>query len=361
MFLILVLVIFGLGILQSARFGSSPSGKFLKALEKSVQFNNETNRFENLEQMGNKIELVKLLTDSFSKENLAPGFELPFIETNINEFKKGTDEFKFVWLGHSSFLINFSGKIILYDPVFSSSVSPIYFLGKRFQPTPISLEELPPIDYIILSHDHYDHLDIDSITHFQDSNTVFFTPLGVGSHLRSWGIEENRITELDWWESAKVGELEFILTPAKHFSGRVGFDKNKTLWGSWIMKGSNQKYFFSGDSGYGDHFKQIGSKYGPFDLTFMENGQYNPMWTAVHMLPSHTVKAQRDLKSKRMVPMHWGMFTLSTHTWFDPVQSLGREAKKFNLELIVPKLGEIISVSPSINIENWWQELIPKS
>jgi L-ascorbate metabolism protein UlaG (beta-lactamase superfamily) len=270
------------------------------------------------------------------------------------------DGFKFVWLGHSSFLINFRGKTILYDPVFSSSVSPIYILGQRFQPTPVSLEELPPIDYIIISHDHYDHLDIESIRFFENSNTVFFTPLGVGSHLRSWGIEENRITELDWWEQAKVGELEFILTPAKHFSGRVGFDKNKTLWGSWVLQSDDQRFFFSGDSGYGEHFKKIGDKYGPFDLTFMENGQYNPMWTAVHMLPEHAIKAQRDLKSQRVVPMHWGMFVLSTHTWFDPVQSLTQEAKSFGIEVLSPKLGDIINVTPSLKVKNWWQGLIPK-
>lgn len=296
----------------------------------------------------------------FSDAVLKPAKKMPEVKPDLKAFVKKSNETKFIWLGHSTFLVNLKGKIILFDPVFSGHASPVSFAIKRFQPPVIGLEDLPEIDFVIISHDHYDHLDMDSIKFFKDKKTKFFAPLGVPSHLMFWGIKKENIHELDWWQSVKYGDLEFVCTPSQHFSGRSP-DGNVTLWSSWVVKSDEKRIFYSGDTGYDTHFKAIGKKYGPFEVAFMENGQYNKAWEDVHMLPEQTVRAFQDLKGENLVSVHWGMFDLSIHSWYEPIERVSALAEKEKINHLTPKLGEMVTMGANLKKpEKWWKPMIEK-
>lgn len=290
-------------------------------------------------------------------KNRRPGFRLPEVQPDLEQFLKPSSHIKVIWFGHSSFLLNVHGKVILVDPVFAESASPFRNFVSRFQPPVLQLEELPTPDFIVISHDHYDHLDMKAIRHFAHKNIKFLTPLGVGSHLTHWGVDEKKIHELDWWESLQFDQLEFIATPAQHFSGRSPFSENKTLWASWVIRSEQHSIFFSGDSGYDTHFKEIGDKYGPFDLAFIENGQYNKSWRTVHSLPEDSVQAFFDLRAKKFFPIHWGMFVLAMHTWRDPVDQLLRLSQERGVPIVTPKLGELITLDEEYKNTEWWMNL----
>ncbi len=227
--------------------------------------------------------------------------------------------------------------------------------GGRFQTTQtVDLERLPLIDVVVYSHDHYDHLDYPSVLALKNRVGRFIVPLGVGSRLRGWGVSAERITELDWHESTQVGGIKLTAAPSRHYSGRNGLDQFSTLWASWVIEGS-QKVFFSGDSGYGPHFKAIGEQYGPFDLTMMECGQYDVRWSNSHMLPEQTVQAHRDVKGRVLMPIHWSAFILAFHAWFEPVERLLKEAKRDEIPVLTPMIGE--SVTPESTTRKWWREV----
>ena len=266
---------------------------------------------------------------------------------------------RFIWFGHSTFLLQIKGKNLLIDPMFSNVPAPNPLLGnKRFSnKLPIEIEKLPSIDAVLITHDHYDHLDYESIQKLKDKVNMFYTPLGIGIHLLKWGVEKERIIELDWWQEIKFDELTIRCTPAQHFSGRGISDREKTLWCSWIIQSDDENLFFSGDSGYASHFKEIGDQYGPFDFAFMECGQYNNLWPLVHMLPEETAQAGLDIKAKKMMPIHWGAFKLASHSWTDPVERISKKAKELNVDLVIPKIGEIIEIglNDSEEIYPWWR------
>ncbi|MFN8370777.1 MAG: MBL fold metallo-hydrolase [Bacteriovoracaceae bacterium] len=289
-------------------------------------------------------------------EKRTPKKPLPEVKPDLKEFLKPSPDLKVIWFGHSTFLLNLLGKIILVDPVFSNNAAPVTFFAKRFQPPVLKLEELPPIDFIIISHDHYDHLDKETMQFFAKKmgKTKILTALGVGKHLTSWGIKKETIREFNWWQGTKIDEIEFIATPAQHFSGRSLTDRNKTLWSSWVIITENQRLYFSGDSGYDIHFKEIGHKYGPFDIAFMENGQYNERWRAVHSMPHESVQAYFDLKAKRFFPVHWGMFVLSLHSWREPADELLRLSQERGVNIVTPILGEIVTVNDNYKNKLWW-------
>ena len=213
----------------------------------------------------------------FNKMQSRPEKHLPEItNSNLKEFQDRQKNIKFIWLGHSTILLSINGKVVLIDPVFSKPASPVSFLVKRFQSPAIPLAKLPVIDYILISHDHYDHLDMETIKHFVEQDVRFVVPLGVGSHLQHWGIDPHKIIELDWWQTEKTGSLVFTAIPAQHYSGRLGpISPMKTLWASWVIKSPTRSVYFSGDSGYHSHYREIGQKHGPFDIVFMDSGQYN--------------------------------------------------------------------------------------
>jgi L-ascorbate metabolism protein UlaG (beta-lactamase superfamily) len=225
-----------------------------------------------------------------------------------------------------------------------------------FKELPIEIEELPVIDMILFSHDHYDHLDYGSVKKLAGKTKQFAVPLGVGAHLEAWGIEKARITELDWWEDFKVQDISLIFTPSRHFSGRGLNNRFSTLWGSWVIIGKEEKLFFSGDGGYGPHFQEIGNRFGPFDFAMLECGQYKENWKEIHMMPEETALAALDLKAKEFMPIHWGAFSLAMHSWTDPVERVLAKSQELGLKIRVPKIGSMIEIKEESQPElyPWW-------
>ena len=261
------------------------------------------------------------------------------------------------WFGHSAFLLEMDGKKILIDPMFGDSPSPHPLLGpKRYsKELPIEIEKLPFIDAIIFSHDHYDHLDYGSVQKLKGKVGEYYVPLGVGNHLVEWGVEKEKIHELKWWDTINLDGIELVCCPARHFSGRGMFNRASTLWCSWVIKGKKDNIYFSGDSGYDAHFKKIGEKYGPFDISLMECGQYNKDWILFHMMPEETAQAAIDLNSKLLLPIHWGAFTLAFHDWTDPIERVTKRAKELNMPITTPKIGEpVIIRNLTFPTEKWW-------
>lgn len=264
---------------------------------------------------------------------------------------------RLTWFGHSAFLLELDGKNILIDPMLGESPAPHPWLGtgRYSDQLPIKIEKMPKIDAVLISHDHYDHLDYKSILKLKDKTDAFYVPFGVGAHLAAWGISENKIFELNWWDEIKHKNFTFVAAPARHFSGRALFDRNSTLWSSWIILAETESIYFSGDGGYGPHFKEIGEKYGPFDIALMECGQYNERWEAIHMMPEQTVQATIDVKGKVLLPIHWGMFTLALHSWKDPIERVTAKASELGQPITTPIVGEPILISnKQFPNSGWW-------
>lgn len=304
--------------------------------------------------------LLKVLTKSVP--NGTPTDSIPVQKIAKDELKIVSEQAKFIWFGHSSILLEIAGKRILIDPMFGEVPSPISWMGSnRFSKTlPLSIEELPEIDIVLISHDHYDHLDYESIKALKSKVKKYITPLGVGSHLQAWDIDNSNITELDWWQETQIEGLTFAATPARHFSGRSLSDSKETLWASWVIQSEKENIYFSGDSGYGDHFKAIGEKYGPFDLAFMECGQYNddlPEYP-IHMYPEETAQASLDVKAKQVMPIHWAAFKLNQHPWKEPAERLTAKAKTLNINLVTPVIGETVYLDKlDEEHESWWRQV----
>lgn len=283
----------------------------------------------------------------------------PQIPINTIKFKK--KEFvkmgeAFSWFGHFSLLFRIGGKTIVVDPVFGRA-SLVSFVGPKPFPmkNPPKLDDLPKnIDLVLITHDHYDHLEIQTIKKIHRNTKIFFVPLGVKKILVKWGVPENKIKEFDWYDFKTYEELELIFTPSRHFSGRRLTDRNKTLWGGWIIKSNNKKIYISGDGGYFDEFEKIGKKYGPFDIAFVDSGQYNKVWRDIHMIPEESVQAGIDSQSKVLFPVHWGKYNLSLHSWKEPIERFQKEAKKKNQIVATPQIGKIFTLE-KIPKTTWWK------
>jgi len=276
--------------------------------------------------------------------------------TGTDFYKNDEKLLRFSRLGHSSILIQLGNKIWLTDPIFSERVSIYQWLGpKRFHPAPIKIEELPTIDGVLISHNHYDHLDHDSIMKLKDKVKHFYVPLGLGNILLSWGVQVEKITELDWWESRKIENVELVSTPAQHFSGRGFFDGAETLWTSWVIRTPQHSVFFSGDTGYFDGFKKIGGRYGPFDFTFLECGGYDDSWRSMHMMPDDTLKAFNDLKGKILVPIHNGTFDMAFHPWYEPMENIMKLSKEEKIQTLFPFMGQIVDINNVPKSVRWWE------
>ena len=264
-------------------------------------------------------------------------------------------------LGHSTILIKLGDHFVLTDPVFSERASPLQWVGpRRFHPAPIDIGELPHLSAVVISHDHYDHLDSGSIVQLAERTDYFVTPLGVGRHLRAWGVAEESIIELDWWEEVEIEGLELAATPAQHFSGRGLLDRNSTLWASWVIRGDGVNLFFSGDTGYFDGFREIGERYGPFDVTMIENGAYNLAWRDVHMLPQESVQAHIDLRGGAMLPIHNSTFDLSLHSWYEPLEKVSALTAQQGIELLTPVIGAPVYIRDPQPTFAWWREEVPE-
>lgn len=286
-----------------------------------------------------------------------PGRVLPVIPVNFAALDEQTGSV-ITWFGHSTVFVRLEGKRILLDPTFADKPSPFPLVGgKRFSRVlPVEPHSLPALDAVIISHDHYDHLDYRSIMGLKDRTSLFFVPSGVAQRLKKWGVSPAKIRECRWWDEEDLDGLKIICTPARHFSGRGLFDRNTTLWSSWALKGRQTKIFFSGDGGYGAHFAEIGAKYGPFDLTLMECGQYDKRWPDIHMLPEETVQAHRDVRGSLLVPIHWAAFSLAFHRWTDPVERMTKAAQASNTAVATPKIGEpVIIGSADYPTARWWE------
>jgi L-ascorbate metabolism protein UlaG (beta-lactamase superfamily) len=263
-----------------------------------------------------------------------------------------------VRLGHSSHLLKIRGRYWLIDPVFGARASPFSFAGpKRFHAPPITLAELPAIEGLILSHDHYDHLDVETIEALRERVQRYFVPLGIGARLQDMGVAPSRIQEFDWWQSGRHGDVELTATPAQHFSGRTLWDRNRTLWASWVIATGSERIFYSGDSGYFPGFKQIGERFGGFDIALMENGAYDTYWPSVHLSPEETVQAFGDLRGKLLYLVHNSTFDLAFHTWRDPLERVAALAEARGIPLATPEIGEVLTLNRPRQNRQWWKGL----
>jgi len=258
-------------------------------------------------------------------------------------------------LGHSTVLLKLNDTFWITDPMFSERASPVQFAGpQRFHQPPISIDDLPPIKAVIISHDHYDHLDRDSIMQLAGKVEYFLTPLGVGDILIDWGVPAAKVRQLDWWQETEVAGVRLVATPAQHFSGRGLFNRNRTQWASWVILAADRRLFFSGDSGYFDGFKKIGETYGPFDMTILETGAYDANWPGVHMQPEESIQAHIDLKGRSLLPIHNGTFDLSMHSWHDPFDRVVALGEAQRIPVFTPEMGEPVSLHSTGRGRHWW-------
>lgn len=343
----------------SPQFGKDPSAEQKAKFEQLPHY--QEGKFQNLIPTSLDMDFwkaVRMLPKIFkSNPDSKPDFMIPVMKVDSLELVQAYEPARLVWFGHSAFLLQLDGKNILLDPMFGEVPAPHPLLGrKRYSnELPIEIEKLPTIDLVIFSHDHYDHLDYGSVQKLKDKTKKFLTPLGVGSHLQHWGVNEDKIQEMDWWEETVYEDLLLAFTPSRHFSGRGLTNRFSTLWGSWVIKGSQENIYFSGDSGYGSHFKSIGEKYGPFDFAMLECGQYNENWKEIHMMPEETAQAGVDLGAKVIMPIHWGAFTLAMHSWTDPVERILAKGKELEIPIFIPKIGEQVIIQEEMTIqEHWW-------
>ncbi|TKH08655.1 MBL fold metallo-hydrolase, partial [Bacillus wiedmannii] len=302
-------------------------------------------------------DIIGLMTDYFKmKSKLRPLKNLPIVLSDKNNESLES----VTWFGHSASLLKIEGKTLLLDPMFGDASSPFpLFNSKRYSGIfSLEREDLREIDAIIISHNHYDHLNYKSIMQLKDRVKHFYVPTGVAQYLIKWGVSPSKISEHNWWDEITFDNIKLVCAPARHFSGRSMTDRDCSLWCSWLVLGQETKVFFSGDSGYAPHFKEIGDKYGPFDLTLMECGQYDPRWSAIHMLPEETVQAHIDVKGELLLPIHWGAFTLSLHEWSDPIERVTKEAKRLGVNIATPQIGESITLkSTDYPSSTWWREI----
>lgn len=313
-------------------------------IKKSPNYKNGI--FINLEEtpmMAEDASMLKTMRQFIKgNKNGKPKNAIETIKFDRESFLKDNNKLSFIWLGHSTLLIKLNGIVILTDPVFSKYASPVPYSNGSFKYTnTYKIDDLPEIDMVLLSHDHYDHLDKKSIKKLKNKAKMFYAPLGLKRYLLKWGVDATKIVIADWWEEFqdKTG-IKLTACPSRHFSGRGIHNRNKTLWCSWTIESKTNKVFFSGDSGYGLHYKEIGDKYGPFDLAFIECGQYHHNWRYIHALPEQTVQANIDLRSKSLLPIHWGKFRLSLHDWTEPIDRAKKEASSKGQQLIDAKIGE---------------------
>jgi L-ascorbate metabolism protein UlaG (beta-lactamase superfamily) len=341
--------------LQQKFFGKYPANNRLARILKSPNYRNGV--FQNLsptEVMPKEVSKIGMLKKFINKsKNNEPQVVIPSVKTDLKNLSADTPTI--VWFGHSSYLIKSKNINILVDPVFSGNASPVSFMVKAFEGTnTYGVDDMPEIDMLVLSHDHYDHLDYQTITKLIPKVKKFYTALGVGEHLELWGVKPENIVEFDWLESHKIADdISLTATPARHFSGR-SFTRAKSLWVSFVLNIHGYKIFLGGDSGYDTHFKMIGDKFGPFDFALLENGQYNLDWHYIHSLPEETAQIAQDLNVKAFMPVHWAKFALAFHDWNEPMIDLKKHVEGKNLKMTTPMIGEPVVLDKTYPDSVWW-------
>ena len=285
-----------------------------------------------------------------------PSEPLPSVAVDMAAFDTEAG-LRVVWLGHSTVLVRIDSVTILFDPVFDEYTKHSMGSARRFQPSPLPREALPRLDAVVISHDHFDHLEKGTVEYLAPRGVTFFVPLGVGALLEEWGVPNSQIVELDWWESTVIRSVRLVCTPARHFSGRNVSSINKTLWSSWALIGPAHRLFFGGDTGYFDRLKDIGKRYGPFDLTLIPIGAYDDAWPDVHLRPEEAVIVQKVLNAKLLCPIHWGTFDLAAHRWREPIERLVEAASLEKIDLVTPQLGEVVDPDNLESPKRWWEKI----
>ncbi len=299
----------------------------------------------------------------YKRTDIKPEDPIRVVPIQAGDWQKANAKgLSFSWLGHSSLLISIESQLILVDPVFEERASPFSWVGpKRFSSAPVTAEELPPMDVVLITHDHYDHLEEPTIRTMETKTKLFLVPLGIGALLEGWGVPPNKIRDLDWWESHDVDGIVFTATPAVHYASRGLFDQNKRFWCSWSVQGKKHNFFVSGDSGYVEGFKEIGEKFGPFDLTFLKIGSYDENWRILHMTPEEAVLQHHDIKGKRMIPLHWATFDLALHSWYEPIERSIAAAEEKQVQIDTPQIGAVYSWDDLPGVTRWWERYQKKS
>ncbi|KGY13984.1 beta-lactamase [Vibrio tubiashii] len=361
LFLLVTVAVFaisGCSFIHQTRFGADPEGDRLDSIRQSANYSEGT--FHNIEP-------TPLLKDGESKlsiifsnmresvENLHPKAPIPANKMSLKSLPMEQDFV--IWLGHSSFYVQLSGKRILIDPVLSPYASPVSFMIKAFDGTTVySVDDFPYIDTLLISHDHWDHLDYDTVTALQAQVDQIFVPLGVGAHFEAWGFEDEQIHEADWFDKLHLDEnVTLHLVPSRHYSGR-GLGNSKTLWGGFVLESNQRRLLFGGDSGYGAHFKTIGERFGSFDLVALDMGQYDPRWPYIHMTPEQASQAAIDLNAKALLPSHIGRFTLARHDWREPFRKITELSTDAPYQLVTPIIGDttkLTALEESSSV--WWE------
>ncbi len=357
--IVLILVLATYVFIHHPVFGKTAAGERLQLIKNSKHYKN--GQFDNLSytpQLTEGASMPKVMREFLFNKNKRnkPTDLIPSIRTNLKQLPN--DKNILVWFGHSSYFIQLDGKTILVDPVFSGHASPVSFSTKSFKGSnTYSAADMPEIDYLFISHDHYDHMDYETLVQLKPKVKKVVTGLGVGAHLERWGYDANIIAERDWHEEVDLGDgFVVYTTPGRHFSGR-SLKRNSTIWSSFVLASPIMKIFLGGDSGYDTHFATIGKKHGPFDLAILENGQYNQAWRYIHMLPEEVVMAAKDLGAKVLLPVHWAKFSLGLHAWDEPIKRVTKEATIKGQPIIHPMIGEVVDLNNMQQGDKWWEQV----
>ncbi|MER5214588.1 MBL fold metallo-hydrolase [Streptomyces sp. NPDC002838] len=356
----------GLRALRPAAFGADPSGERLARIRRSPHFKDGV--FQNpggtarTRPSGSMLEFAKVFFDKDQRPRRAPKGTVPLHATTLADIAEPpATGLRLTWMGHSSVLAEIDGQRVLFDPVWGERCSPFPFAGpKRLHPVPLPLAALGPVDVVVISHDHYDHLDMPTIKALAGTDTLFAVPLGVGAHLERWGVSADRLRELDWHEATKVGGLTLTATPARHFCGRGLRNTQHTLWASWAVAGDEHRIYHSGDTGYFEGFKDIGAEHGPFDATMIQIGAYSDFWPDIHMTPEEGTRAHLDLQGGEphgvLLPIHWATFNLATHPWAEPGEGTLAAARAAGAPIALPRPGEPFEpTAETVPAEPWWR------
>ncbi|MBV8328475.1 MBL fold metallo-hydrolase [Chryseobacterium sp.] len=347
-------------IINGKAFGAIPKGKRLERIKKSKLYKNK--KFQNISHTPSIAEgykMSKVTYDFFLGKKdplLKPLKEIPSLHTDLKNIDKNKDVF--IWLGHSSYYLQLDGVSFLVDPVLSQYGSPFKYFNKAFKGADIfKPEDIPQLDYLVITHDHFDHLDYPTVKSIQERTGMAIVPLGVGAHLERWGYPESKLIEEEWGAEAELkNNIKITFTPARHFSGRR-IRQNDTLWTSYVLETPAKKIFLGGDSGYDSHFKMIGDQYGPFDYAIMENGQYGEAWRYIHTLPEDVIQASIDINAQKIIPVHAAKFALALHPWNEPLQKITSLAKEKKLQILTPIIGEVVNLNQTDQqFSTWWED-----
>lgn len=342
------------------QFGGKVTPELEERYAKSDHWRDGT--FQNFEETSMDMSLRQfpsMLRKQFSgRKAREPKTKLPITSLDREAFLAPSEKAKIIWYGHSVVLMRIAGKTVLIDPMLGPNAAPVApFSINRFSENTLDLiDDFPEIDLLLMTHDHYDHLDYASIQKLKSKTKQYYVSLGTKRHLVRWGIAAQQVTEFDWYDEQHFEGIDITFTPSRHFSGRGLRDRSKVLWGGWVFKSHNENIWFSGDGGYGKHFKEVGDRKGPFDFAFMECGQYNVDWHPIHLFPDEAVQAALDAKANKAMAVHWGGFSLSyQHTWTEPIEDFIRSAEEKGLNIVTPSLGELFEVSSELNA-HWWKK-----